>query len=357
MKILLLSKYTRKGASSRLRTMQYLPYLEKENISVKQQALFDEEYLVTIYSGQSVSKLKLLKLFLARILVLFTCKKYDLIWLEYEVFPMLPATIERLFNFFNVKYVVDYDDAIFHNYDMSSNPLIKRLLKHKIDVVMKSASAVVCGNQYLMNRAKQAGNKNVAYVPTVVDYERYEPKYDQDTNTVTIGWIGSPSTQRYIAELAPAFEELAMRYDIKLSLVGATKDISASFSNIDVEVLPWSEDRESSYIQSFDVGLMPLIDGPWEKGKCGYKLIQYMACAIPVIASPVGVNVDIVQGNQCGLLAGSNEDFYRAIAELIETKEKREEMGKLGREAVIGHFSLQAQAPNIFELFSSLIKK
>ena len=356
-KILLLSKYTRKGASTRLRTMQYIPYLKSYGFEVRQHSLFDDLYLNNLYTKQPESKLKLLGFFLSRIKILLTCKQYDLLWIEYELLPYFPAFFERLLRLFNIKYVVDYDDAIFHNYDLSVNPLIRRYLPRKIDAVMKNASAVVCGNQYLMERAKAAGAIEVFYLPTVVDYERYIPRVDKSKNIITVGWIGSPSTQKYITGLAPVLRRLTAIHSIKVSIVGANPDVLDFFSGVNVEVTPWSEALEATYIQAFDIGLMPLIDGPWEKGKCGYKLIQYMACGVPVIASPVGVNVDIVEGNGCGNLADTNEEFFNCLNDLIEKNSQRMEMGRLGRKAVVEHYSLQAQSPKLTELFSSIIKK
>ncbi|MFA0087033.1 glycosyltransferase family 4 protein [Vibrio sp. 10N.261.51.F12] len=356
-KILLLSKYTRKGASSRLRTMQYISYLEAEGFSIDIQALFDDDYLTCLYAKKQQSKLKLIKLFLYRFKALLSSYKYDVIWVEYEIFPYFPAVFERILKLFNVKYIVDYDDAIFHNYDLSNNPVIKNTLSRKIDVAMKHASLVVCGNEYLMSRARNSGANDVVYIPTVVDYHRYQPIDIVDNSTINIGWIGSPSTQKYIVQLAPVFLELAAKHSIKISLVGASADIHNVFGNLDAEILPWSEELEASYIQSFDIGLMPLVDGPWEKGKCGYKLIQYMACGVPVIASPIGVNTNIVNNNKCGRLAANNEEFYQHLIDLINDSNMRKSMGDYGRKAVVEHYSLQEQAPKLIEMFRSTIQR
>jgi glycosyltransferase involved in cell wall biosynthesis len=351
-KILLLSKYSRMGASSRLRTHQYIPYLELHNYAITVSSLFNDIYLESLYGTGKVSKALVVKLYLKRLLVLLTSFKYDVLWIEKELFPYLPATFEKLLRLFNVRYVVDYDDAIFHNYDMSSNPVIKTLLCHKIDKVMAMSSVTVVGNQYLANRAKSAGAKNVHVIPTVVDIDRYDQKVQQESKLV-IGWIGSPSTQKYVADLYGAFSKLALTHSFELHLVGATNDMIQTMADIDIVVVPWSEASEVFSILKMDIGIMPLVEGPWEKGKCGYKLIQYMACGIPVVASDVGVNREIVLGGSCGLLASNDQEWYENLARLLDDSLSRVELGKSGRESVSNCYSVQAQRSKIKQLLEA----
>ncbi|MEX0902638.1 MAG: glycosyltransferase family 4 protein [Pseudohongiellaceae bacterium] len=249
-----------------------------------------------------------------------------------------------------VPYIVDYDDAVFHNYDLSDNTLVRRLLGQKIDRVMAGAATVICGNGYLADRAEQAGAKRVERVPTVVNIERYTPVPVTSNASPVIGWIGSPSTQHYLLELRTVFERLHRLHGIRLVLVGATLELAQQFGSVPVDVLPWSEEMEAEHVAGFDIGIMPLRDGPWERGKCGYKLIQYMACAKPVVASPVGVNTEIVQGRDCGLLATSHEQWFSVITQLLNDTALRAELGKRGRVAVERHYSLQVQAPRMAKI-------
>lgn len=357
MEILLLSKYSKIGASTRLRTMQFIPHLEVAGISVFQQSLFDDSYLQKIYAKQRVPLFLLGKLFFERIVTIIKATSYDLVWIEYELIPYFPAWFEKLFNLLGVKYIVDYDDAIFHNYDLSQSKIIRNTLGRKIDKVMNKATVVVVGNDYLASRAQKANAKNIVYIPTVVDINRYRVKEFTVNDRPVIGWIGSPSTQKYITQFFNVFKILSEKYDFVLRLVGATEDISRSLPGINVEVLPWKEELESHYIESFDVGIMPLNDGPWERGKCGYKLIQYMACGIPVVASPVGVNSTIVMNNNCGFLAANDSDFYRYLEMLFNDDKLRKDMGISGREVVEKHYSLQSQSQNLICLFNSIVEK
>ncbi|MFA0031226.1 glycosyltransferase family 4 protein [Vibrio sp. 10N.261.49.A12] len=354
MKLLLLSKYSRMGASSRLRTMQYIKFLEKSGFDIEQQALFNDDYLTRVYTKEKIPKKLLLRCFLLRLVTLFRLYKYDVVWIEYELIPYFPPWFERLLKLIGVKFVVDYDDAIFHNYDLSSNSLIRTLLGDKIDRVMEYATAVVVGNDYLADRARVAGAKSIVTIPTVIDLRRYPkmPVYKNDN--LVIGWIGSPATQNYIVRFNSVFSELSKKHDFTLRLVGASKDIVEHLIDINVEVLSWKEDSEVDYIRSFDIGIMPLNDGPWEKGKCGYKLIQYMACSVPVVASPVGINSTIVADNNCGLLANTHSQFVSSLDNLLRDEKQRSTMGKAGRKAVEEHYSVQAQLDVLISLFDSI---
>lgn len=357
MKVLLLSKYPRMGASSRLRSLQYLPSLADEGIEVTVSSLFDDEYLTELYTKGRRSKVRSLKLYLKRLFVLLTVFRYDLVWIEYEVFPYLPAFAERLLRLLGKPYVVDYDDAVFHNYDRSGSRLIRALLGKKIDAVMRNAACVVAGNDYLASRARKAGARRIERIPTVVDRERYECGKRDQTSKPVIGWIGSPSTQRYVVDIRDALKKVCNETGARLLLVGATEGVREQLPGIPVEVVRWTEESEADSVSRMDVGIMPLEDGPWEKGKCGYKLIQYMACGVPVVASPVGVNVRIVNENHCGQLAESVSEWAEALLEVLSSRPLQSELGMAGREAVEQKYSLQVQAPVLAGILRSVAQR
>jgi glycosyltransferase involved in cell wall biosynthesis len=355
MKILFLPKYSRNGASTRLRVLQYLPFLEARGFQITVSSLFDDQYLDQLYRHGKRAPLHIVMLYLRRLFVLLSAFRYDLIWIEKELFPYVPALAERLLHWLGKRYVVDYDDAIFHNYDLSGNPVLRRVLGRKIDVVMRYAGCVVAGNDYLSSRAKAAGAVRVEQVPTVVDAARYSPGNTSLSARPVIGWIGSPSTQNYVVDIALTLTSLCKTHSARLLFIGASADIASKFPGIDVEVVPWSEGSEAELIAQMDIGIMPLPDSPWEKGKCGYKLIQYMACGIPVIASPVGVNADIVGTSQCGLLAANAAEWEAALAQLLESTALRHQLGRAGRNAVENRYSLQVQAPVLARIFTQSI--
>ncbi|KDD69733.1 glycosyltransferase involved in cell wall biosynthesis [Pseudomonas sp. BT76 TE3572] len=355
MKVLLLSKYSRLGASSRLRFLQYIPSLEEGGVEVVVQCLFDDTYLKSLYSSGKRPVLRSVYCYLVRFFALFTVRKYDVIWIEKEVFPYFPATVERILRAFAPPYVVDYDDAIFHSYDLSSNSLIRKILGGKIDVVMRNAQCVIAGNNYLASRATAAGAKNVVVVPTVVDKNRYLAKRDASGQSLIIGWIGSPSTQKYVVAIRQTLLKVCNEFGARVLLMGATPEIVNELPGIAVEVRPWSEDSEVDFIRQIDVGIMPLVDGPWEKGKCGYKLIQYMASSVPVVASPVGVNIEIVDGNQCGLLADSLAEWESSLQTLLGDADQRLHYGRAGRVAVENKYTLHVQVLALNKIFGGVV--
>jgi glycosyltransferase involved in cell wall biosynthesis len=236
--------------------------------------------------------------------------------------------------------LVDYDDAIFHHYDLAKNPY-KRLLANKIDRVMQAASVVVCGNDYLAERAARAGAKSIVKIPTSVDLERYPVVPPEPSAACRIGWIGTPRTVHYLEALRPVLQRAAARVPLQLVVVGARFEAPG----LDVVCRPWTEDSEAAEIRNFDIGIMPLPDEAWERGKCAYKLIQAMACARPVIGSRVGANCSVVRHGVNGYLAASDAQWQRAIETLAGDARLRQGLGLAGRCTVESVYSLQANAP------------
>lgn len=344
MKVLLLSRYGPLGASSRVRSLQYLPYLESQGVKVTVKPLLSDAYVSALYNGGD-KRFEIIKGYLSRLFLLLTAKKYDVVIVEKEIFPFLPAFAERFLHLIKVPYLVDYDDAIFHNYDLSQNKLVRFILAKKIDTVMRLASVVTAGNKYLAERAVKSGANKVEIIPTVVDSERYTPKNIYNSEDLIVGWIGTPSTSKYLKPLLPVFDKLQKKYGTRFVAVGANQE---TFKNSVVEAWPWSEDTEVASIQKFDIGIMPLVDSPWERGKCGYKLIQYMACGVPVVGSPVGVNTEIISLQINGDLASEPDEWFVVLERmLISDAEQRKEMGIAGRKIVEQCYSRQAQSLNL----------
>lgn len=351
MRILLLSRYSRLGASSRVRFFQYLPLLESNGWQVNVSPLFSDRYLQALYSSQ-FRGIQVIAGYWRRVRALVRARRYDLIWIEKEAFPFMPALAEWLLAKIGVPFVVDYDDASFHRYDNHRSWLIRSLLGRKIDAVMRHAALVVAGNEYLAGRARAAGARRVEIVPTVVDLARYKPAQPDEHVPLVIGWIGSPSTAHYLAAVAPVMELLSLEFGVRFVAVGISEE---SMSDLPVEAKPWSEEGEVQSIQEFDIGIMPVPDSPFERGKCGYKLIQYMACGLPVVASPVGVNKQIVVHGANGFLADDLDQWEQALRELLSDHDLRRRMGSYGRERMEKWYSLQVQAPRLQMLMRGVL--
>ena len=280
MRILALTRYQRLGSSSRVRFYQYFPFLESHGVEIINAPFFDDDYVRNLYAGHRISFSTALKAYIDRLNALGQTNDIELLWVEKEFLPWLPASVESIFNTRKIPYVVDYDDAVFHRYDRSSNPIIRNFLGRKIDSVMRKAFIVIAGNDYIAKRAREAGAPQVEILPSVVDVSQYTIKQIEADKTFKIGWIGSPVTAQYLDMVSEAISKLRQESDIRLILVGSgQKHLSP---NIPTELLSWNEELERTVNQKFDVGIMPLADNPFERGKCGYKLIQYMEGGLPV---------------------------------------------------------------------------
>lgn len=355
MHILLLTRFERLGSASRVRYYQYLPYLEAHGVNITISSLLTDEYITRLYTGQRQKMSAFMYSYFKRVRALLQSHTYDLIWLEKESLPWLPAWLENLFS--RTSIVVDYDDAIFHRYDQHPSPLIRGLLSRKIDAVMRHAAVVVVGNDYLAAHAQKAGAKRIEFLPSVVDTTRYQPTNqlnNQFNHPFTIGWIGAPVTAPYLQLIQPALHELCARGDVHVIQVGGG---NLALEGVHLENHPWTEAIEVTEIQNFDVGIMPLPDQPFERGKCGYKLIQYMACALPVVASPVGVNQSLIEHGVNGFLATTPKEWVEALTTLQQNPALRRQMGLVGRKKVEQFYSLQTNAPKLLNLLQNVERR
>jgi glycosyltransferase involved in cell wall biosynthesis len=297
--------------------------------------------------------------------MLWRARHYDLAWVYMELFPNVPAVFEWCLAKWLCPYVYDCDDAFFHKYDLSTHPL-KKLLARKIDRVMSYASEVACGNPYLAAKAKRSGASKVRVIPSVVDTTQYLPKaidssgvvdlavqahnsLDSSARPLRIGWIGSRTTAKYLQVLAPVLVQLSQKFNLELVVIGG--DFAAD--GLKVTCLPWRKDREIADIQSFDIGVMPLDDTPWELGKCAFKLIQCMACGVPVVGSRVGANCNVVSHAQNGYLASTPAEWTDAFTLLLSDPALRQSIGAAGRQTIQASYSLDSQNQNMVGLFLS----
>jgi len=347
-RVLLLSRYSHKGASSRLRTLQYLDELSRRGFDFSVDHLLDDAYLDDLYAGRGVAWLPVVRAYRRRAALRRSLDRFDTVWLEKEAFPWLPAVAEHWLLDGDTPVVVDYDDAIFHRYDAHRSSLVRGVFGRKIDAVMRAAAVVVAGNDYLAERARQAGAGRVEIVPTAVDVDRYVVREARDAAApFTIGWIGTPHTARYLLDIAPALRRIADSGDVRFVLVGCPAGLDLG---VEYEARAWSEATEVDDLRAFDVGVMPLRDAPFERGKCGYKLIQYMACGVPVVASPVGVNATIVRPGTNGFLARSEAQWCESLAALRSDATHAREMGLRGRALVEADYSTRVVVGRLEEI-------
>ncbi len=348
MKLLVLTRYGRLGASSRLRFLQYLPWLRAAGLQVTVSPLFSDAYVTGLQQGRRETR-EVLRAYARRTLRLLDQGDHDLLWIEKECLPWLPAWVERVLLGRRRPYVLDYDDAVFHQYDQHRLAPVRALLGGKHPALVRAAAMVVAGNGYLADFARSAGAPRVALLPTAVDLDRY-PETEHPPRAPgrppCVGWIGQRATAGFLQPLAPLFRQLAGEGLGRFAAIG----IDPAALGLPMEGIAWSETTEVDAIRSLDVGIMPLRDGPFERGKCGYKLIQYMACALPVVASPVGVNRQIVEHGVDGFLAETDADWTTALRTLLGDAALRQRMGHAGRQKVAQRYCTQVTGPRLVEL-------
>lgn len=352
MRILALSKYSQLGASSRVRMFQYVNELRSRGLHVTTAPLLSDDYIMRLYSGQSKQWSSVFLAYATRLRTLVAAARaFDLIWLEKEFFPFVPAMLEEALTDRRVPYVVDYDDAIFHQYETHRSATVRYMLSRKIDSVMARADCVVAGNDYLASRARSVGAKRVEQLPTVINLNRYATTPLPPGPPFVIGWIGTPQTAHYLRLIAPALQQVCRRISAEVLTVGASK----IELGVPVRDIAWSEQTEAESISKFHVGIMPLPDESFERGKCGYKLIQCMAAARPVIGSRVGVNCHIIDDGLNGFLAGSAHEWTEALLKLHENALLGQQMGAAARVTVETHYCVQVTVAKLAAIFESVV--
>jgi glycosyltransferase involved in cell wall biosynthesis len=338
LKVLGLSLYGPLAASTRYRLTQYAPGLRQQGIDLDVKPLLGDTYVKKSFAGQKYPLVNLIGDYCDRAAWLIRQHKYDVAIVNAELFPLLPGFIES--RLLRIPYIYDFDDAFFLKYRLDRFKKISFLLKDKFNPVISKAAAVMAGNHYLASYAKQ-WNTATHWLPTVVDTERYTTAPCKREGVFTVGWIGSPSTSVYLPELAQPLEQLGREGAVRFLVVGGH---AAAIPGVEVVNLPWSETTEVDIINTFDVGVMPLFDDAWAQGKCAFKLIQYMACGVPVIASPVGANVDVVNDG-CGLLAAGPSAWLDSLRCLRDDSALRQSIGVKARLRVEQIYSLNSTLP------------
>jgi len=344
--ILVLTMYGDLAASSRQRVGQYIEILQKNNFNIQVEPLFPNEYLEDIFNTKKPSFIKILYWYLKRLNIVVRSSNFDLVWIQYELFPQLPSIFESIILFCNKNFILDYDDAIFHKYDLWGNSFSRLFLRKKLELLASKSKAIICGNSYIKEWADKHC-QNTVLIPTVINFEKYNGfKVKKSNSLPVIGWIGSPATWLYMEPLIELLDELSSTHNFEILIVGSGHHIDLQ----NFTFKSWNEESEISDIASMDIGIMPLFEDPWALGKCGYKLIQYMACSKPVIASPVGVNCNIVEEGVNGFFANTADEWKAAIIKLVSDKNLRNSMGNAGALRINESFSFDSQASNLLKL-------
>jgi len=217
--------------------------------------------------------------------------------------------------------------------------------------MLSNCSAILAGNQYHYNYLKKFNNK-VYYIPTTIDFSKYNYRnYPKKHKTFTIVWIGTPSTTIYLQKIINVLNKIKQQNNINIKIIGADKKM---IKNLDCYHIDWNENTEVSEISKCHLGIMPLLNTNWELGKCAYKILQYMSLKIPVIASPVGVNSQIITDTQNGMLAKDEEEWYSKILEIINDRDLSNKISNNGYETVKKQFNLENYKLSFFKIIKNI---
>jgi glycosyltransferase involved in cell wall biosynthesis len=347
-RVLVLPRHSARAASGRHRFLQYLPYLKQHQFEIDVSPFFGERYTAALLDGGGKQWWRYGDAVMRRFSSVLRAGRYDLVVLHVEFIPFAPFVFERLLARLSIPFVLDFDDAFFHGYDRHRSRLVRALLGDKLGRLMGMAAVNCAGSDYLANYARRF-SKRVQVVPTVVDLSRYPTAVPpEQADRFRIGWIGSPSTTPHLQSVVRELAQFAGGKDVELTAIGATP---FDTGGLPTRWLSWSEDTEVTELARTHVGIMPLPDTPWAAGKCGFKLIQAMACWRPVIASPVGANVAIVRDGTSGLLA-THGGWATALERLYADPGLRASMGAAGRHIVEREYSLAAWEPRLAQIWS-----
>jgi len=349
MKILFIVPYSTEGASNRFRVEQYLPYLDREGIKYDVRPFVSSQFYKILYSkGQGVKKIAyFIQAFLRRMIDVIASIRYDIIFIHREACPFGPPFFEWLIYSLGKPIIFDFDDAIFlQNYNLANK--FYRFLKFpsKTKEIIKMSSGVTVPNIFLKEYACKF-NRYVYIIPTPIDTDKFK-RSDRLFDKPAIGWIGSFTTAPYLKVIFNIMQRLSRKYDFTLKIFGAGEAID--MPGVRVENYDWYLDKEVEYFQSIDIGIYPLADTLWAQGKAGFKAIQYMSVGVPVVASSIGMNKEIIQDGVSGFLVSSDQEWFDRISQLIEDPSLRQKMGLAGRRVVEEKYSVKINAPKYLEI-------
>ncbi|MDX1652010.1 MAG: glycosyltransferase family 4 protein [Brumimicrobium sp.] len=352
-RIFILAPYPRGEApSQRFRFEQYLPMLEKEGFDIHFHSFLDNKTWNTLYSeGKYFAKATgILKSFFRRWKILFSVKKSDHVFIHREAAHIGPPIFEwYLAKIRRINYIYDFDDAIWLPNYSASNAKVHRFKAYwKVKYCMKWAHRITAGNEYLKQFAEKY-NPNVQIIPTTIDLKnQHTLKSNHNASPTVIGWTGTHTTMHYLDEIIPVIEELEKNYRFIFRVIS---NKAPNYKLKSLEFIKWNKTSEIEDLSQLNIGLMPLKEDKWSKGKCGFKALQYMALEIATVLSPVGVNTEIVDQRKNGLFADNPDAWRTALEQLLTDVNFRTQIAKAGRIQVKERYSVEALAGTYLNLF------
>jgi glycosyltransferase involved in cell wall biosynthesis len=360
-KVLVLTIASEEGASTRRRVLEYIPFLEAAGIRCTVKPLVPRKHFLKW--GLRKERSKRLWLLLTETVLrsfhILQASFYDAVWVQKALFSTYWRGSARLLSLLNRNIIYDIDDAVFQG-PMTELPGLLRALQddRHIQKLVRISRQTIVGSPGLEAFARELTGR-CTLIPTAVSLKKYRTKSHERTNDrVVIGWSGSDSTNENVNLVAPALVQVASRHHNVEFLI-----ISSSMARIDmkrlegvpVRFVPFRLPTFIDDLHRIDIGLMPLADTPWNRMKCGGKILEYMACGIPAVASPVGVNSTLIEHGRNGFLAFSKENWVGALEVLVQSPERREQMGLEGRKTIEREYSVEAQAGRVVGVFQEVL--
>jgi len=357
MKTLLAIVQHRKGRSpgQRFRIEHFIPYLESRGYSIVfSNYLTEADDRIFYSSGRYFQKMKIaLKCFIHRWRDLKTARNCDIVFVYREAHMLGTTFFERRFSKLPARLVFDFDDSIWLNDTSDGNKKLAWMKRTgKTAEICRYADMVTPGNEYLAEYARNYC-RNVLVIPTTIDTSYHKPTiFRKNSDAVCIGWTGTSTTLKHFYTAIPYLSEIKKIFG-KRVYFKVIANVTTWNQDLDVNLVSWTKENEINDLAEFDIGIMPLPDDKWSRGKCGFKGLQCMAMGIPVVMSPVGVNTEIIEHGSNGFLANTHEEWIQYLSLLIESKTLRDNLGSAGRKTVEDKYSVNAIAP----LFVSAIEK
>jgi glycosyltransferase involved in cell wall biosynthesis len=352
MKVLFLTTYPEEDAATRFRVCQFFPLLASRGIhptldSIMSRGLYRNKNSVGL-SWMLIKTVWLLLSLCRRIVTLPKLWFFDVVFIQREAFPFFTPLVERFVRMLSRRMVFDFDDAVYTVPDGWNNWRDRLRNPANVRYVCASADAVVVGNSILKHYAEQY-TKSVTVLPTVY-HVREQPRRTKANRVPVVGWIGSWSTLHDLQLLTNVFQVLATKHEFILRIVGAKNIYTFAPRGVTTEHIEWSLDNELELLSSFDIGVMPLFDNNWERGKCGFKLIQYMSVGLPVIGSPVGANKDIILHGENGFLASTDAEWLQYLTMLLSDVDLRIECGNRSLTIIRSRYSIETIGRQLVEV-------
>lgn len=358
-KVLIITNHRKdRSPGQRFRFEQYLEFLEANNFSITFSNIISEEDDQFLYSKGNYFKKALLarKAWRIRSTNVKQMNSFDIIFIFREALLTRSTFFEKQFAKSKAKVIFDFDDAIWLPNVSPGNKALQVLKKPgKTDEIIGYADMVFAGNEYLSNYAKQFCS-NVKVIPTTIDTSYHIKSNENNSERICIGWTGTQTTLRYLDILKNVFVKLNKKFGSRVYLK-VICDEPWSFTGIEVKNEEWEKEQEIQQLEEIDIGIMPLTDDQWSRGKCGFKGLQYMAMEAATIMSPVGVNTEIIIHEKNGFLAHSEEDWLKYITTLIENKELRLQLGKEGRRTIEDKYSVNVYKEKYVSYLNEILEE